>query len=158
VAALLARYLEVLADEVATSRGFRLNAGIERALAASEARGCAVGLGTGNVREGARLKLTRVGIFERFAFGGFGSDHEDRAELLRIGAERGARAVGAPREDCRVVVIGDTPKDIAAARAIGAEPFAVATGPFSVDALAPYGPGHLYVDLDADGALDALLA
>jgi phosphoglycolate phosphatase len=83
-----------------------------------------------------QIELSRVGLHERFAFGGFGSDHETHSELIRIGAERGAALLGAPLSACRVVVIGDTPKDIAAARAVGAESLAVATGSFSTAALA----------------------
>ena len=95
----------------------------------------AVGLGTGNIEGGARIKLARVALNENFPFGGFGSDHEDRAELLAVGAARGAARLALPRSACRVVVIGDTPKDIAAAHAIDAESLAVATGPFPVDIL-----------------------
>jgi phosphoglycolate phosphatase-like HAD superfamily hydrolase len=134
----------------------RVHEGIFAALDASVAAGAAVGLGTGNLRDGARLKLSRVGIFERFAFGGFGSDHEDRAALLRVGAERGAGLLGAPMAECRVVVIGDTPKDVAAAQAIGAECIAVATGSFTVAALAACGPTYVFGDLRDEGALAAL--
>lgn len=156
--ALLAAYLPILEQEMANG-GCRIHAGIERALdtAASRER-CAVGLGTGNVREGARIKLSRVGIFHRFAFGGFGCDSEDRAELIRIGAERGAAALGLPRSECRVVVIGDTPKDIAAAKAIGAACVAVATGSFSVAELAAEGPSIAVRDLTDPAAIDALFA
>lgn len=100
----------------------------------------AVGLGTGNVREGARLKLSRGGLHDRFAFGGFGCDAEDRAELLRIGAARGAARLGRALADCRVVVIGDTPRDVDAAHAIGAECVAVATGTFTAEQLRPHAP------------------
>lgn len=157
--ALLESYLELLAEEVAGAKSYFLHRGIEAALAAVAGRAeCAVGLGTGNIEEGARLKLSRVGIHDRFRFGGFGSDHEDRAELLRIGARRGAAELAVPVEKCRVVVIGDTPRDIAAARAIGAESIAVATGPFTADELAPHHPTRLFPDLSAPDALAALLS
>ena len=109
-----------------------MHAGIEAALALCHGRpGFAVGLGTGNVEEGARLKLDRVDLCRHFSFGGYGSDHADRAELLAIGARRGRARLGVGDGPCRVVVIGDTPKDIAAARAIGAESIAVATGSYT---------------------------
>lgn len=156
--ALLAIYVEMLAEEMLAASDIRLHHGVIEALdAAARRAGCAVGLGTGNVRAGARAKLTRVGIYERFAFGGFGCDHERRDELLRIGAARGAARLGAPLEACRVVVIGDTPKDIAAAEAIGAESIAVATGRYDLAALAACAPTHLFRDLSAAGALEALL-
>jgi len=132
-------------------------AGIEAALDASAAAGAAVGLGTGNLRDGARLKLSRVGLHERFAFGGFGCDDEARPALLRVGAERGAQALGAPLGACRVVVIGDTPRDVAAAQAIGAECIAVATGSFSTEALRACSPSWVFRDLAAEGAIPALL-
>ncbi len=158
--AVLAVYLEVLADAVARAddQSYRLHAGMLAALDASrKEERIAVGLGTGNVREGARLKLERVGVFDRFAFGGFGSDHEDRTELIRCGALRGAARLGVPLEACRVVVIGDTPKDVAAAKGIGAESIGVGTGHFSPDDLIACGATHAFADLSATGALDALL-
>jgi phosphoglycolate phosphatase len=157
VDALLAAYLSALRDEM-TRAACRIHAGIERALDATQGRArCAVGLGTGNIREGARAKLGKVGIYERFAFGGFGCDHEDRGELLRIGAERGAAALGVPRDACRVVVIGDTPKDVAAARVIGATSVAVATGSFSPAELTASGATHVFRDLTDPAAIPTLL-
>jgi len=156
--AVLALYLEHLVDEVAASTNCRVHAGVEAALTSAEAtRGVAIGLGTGNIREGARLKLQRLGIHHRFTFGGFGCDHEDRAEIIRTGARRGAAALGVPLDACRVVVIGDTPKDIAAAQAIGAESIAVCTGSFGPEDLAARGATHVFLDLSAAGAIAALL-
>lgn len=156
--ALLAVYVELLAEEMARTQNARIHDGMIAALDAAAARGgTAIGLGTGNIRAGAQAKLGHMGIFDRFAFGGFGCDHEHRDKLLRIGATRGAAALGASLEACRVVVIGDTPKDIAAAHAIGAESIAVATGSYDVAALAASGPTHAFDNLAAAGALAALL-
>jgi phosphoglycolate phosphatase-like HAD superfamily hydrolase len=155
----LARYLELLAHEVrkAQAAEYRLHHGITEALAAARARGHAIGLGTGNVLEGARIKLERLGVYGEFAFGGFGSDAEDRTELLRHGAERGARHAGAVLAECRVVVIGDTPKDVFAAQGIGAESIGVGTGTFKPHELAAAGATHVFESLGAPGALAALL-
>jgi phosphoglycolate phosphatase-like HAD superfamily hydrolase len=153
---LLAAYLAALAETLPTSTAL-VYPGVEAALDAAAAAGAAVGLGTGNLHDGARLKLSRVGLFERFSFGGFGSDHEHRATLLAVGARRGGAALGAPVEEVRVVVIGDTPKDVAAALEIGAECLAVATGTFSAEELAASGPTHVFRDLAEEGALRALL-
>jgi phosphoglycolate phosphatase-like HAD superfamily hydrolase len=154
----LAAYLKVLAAVCAEATNFRIHRGIEAALALTDGRpGFAVGLGTGNVEDGARLKLLRVGLAEQFAFGGYGSDHAERPALLRVGAERGAARLGRALADCRVVVIGDTPKDIAAAAAIGAESVAVATGSFGVTALRGYGATHAFTDLADPAAATALL-
>ncbi|MBI4703071.1 MAG: haloacid dehalogenase-like hydrolase [Deltaproteobacteria bacterium] len=158
--AVLDAYVEALRVEVARAGpDYRVHPGVIDALDALAVRpGCqAVGLGTGNIREGARIKLGRVGLFARFAFGGFGSDAEDRAEILRIGAERGAAQLGRPRERCRVVVVGDTPRDVAAARAIGARALCVATGPCDRAELAASGPDHLFATLGEPGAIAALV-
>ncbi len=129
IAALLARYLEHLGGELDRADGYRVLAGARELVLALLARpDTAVGLGTGNLARGAELKLARGELLGHFAFGGYGSDHEDRARLLAIGAARGAERRGRAREQCRVVVIGDTPRDIEAARAIGARCVGVATG------------------------------
>jgi phosphoglycolate phosphatase-like HAD superfamily hydrolase len=95
---------------------------------------------TGNLEAIARRKLGSAGIGDYFepGQGGFGSDHLDRDELPPIAR---ARAGDWPRE--RTVVIGDTPRDIACARADGLRVAAVATGPFAIEALA-----------DADAVVD----
>jgi phosphoglycolate phosphatase len=99
---------------------------------------------TGNFERIARLKLARAGIGDWFPAGqgAFGSDAEDRELLPPIAR---ARAGDWPRE--RTVVIGDTPRDIACARADGLRVVAVATGPFAVEALA-----------DADAVADSAAA
>jgi phosphoglycolate phosphatase len=91
---------------------------------------------TGNFLETARLKLDAAGLSRWFAweYGAFGSDHEQRAELVPIALERVAAAGAFDRRD--VVVIGDTPNDIACARAAGVRVVAVATGSFDQAALA----------------------
>jgi phosphoglycolate phosphatase len=95
--------------------------------------GVRLGLLTGNLEPVARLKLGRAGLEHYFEpwVGGFGSDHEDRTELPAIARKR---AGGYPRAD--TVIIGDTPRDIACARADGLRCIAVATGPFAASELA----------------------
>jgi phosphoglycolate phosphatase len=99
---------------------------------------------TGNLEPVARRKLASAGIGDYFAAGqgGFGSDAEDRGLLPAVAR---ARAGGWPRE--RTVVIGDTPRDIACARVDGVRVVAVATGPYSAEALA-----------DADAVVDGARA
>jgi len=147
---LLQSYLGHLPGEVTAARDaeYRLHRGVLAALDAVRVRpGSAVGLGTGNVEQGARIKLARVGIADRFGFGGFGCDHEDRAELIAVGAARGRRQLGAPTAEILVVVIGDTPRDVRAAHANGAECIAVATGQFSLAELREAGADHAFADL-----------
>lgn len=156
----LAGYLEALAEEVAAAPAatYRVHAGVLGVLEAAAAReATAIGLGTGNIREGARIKLERVGIYHHFAFGGFGCDAEDRPALIRRGAERGAARLGMPLEECRVVIIGDTPKDVAAAQALGADSVGVGTASFTPAQLRAAGATHAFADLAAPGAREAVL-
>ena len=149
-------YLEVLVDEVARTP-IRIHDGMVRAMDLAEARSdVAFGLGTGNIRRGAEIKLGCVGIFHRFSFGGFGDDSIDRPTLLMAGARRGADKLGLPIEDCRIVVIGDTPRDISGAKAIGAESIAVATGMHDIAELKLCEPTAAFENL-ADPRADAAL-
>jgi phosphoglycolate phosphatase-like HAD superfamily hydrolase len=149
-------YLEVLVDEVARTP-IRIHEGMVRAMDLADARPeVALGLGTGNIRKGAEIKLGCVGIYQRFSFGGFGDDSIDRPTLLMAGARRGAHKLGLPIEDCRIVVIGDTPRDVSAAKAIGAESIAVATGMHDLAELKQCDPTAAFENL-ADPRADAAL-
>src|SRR3954454_5718981 len=92
---------------------------------------------TGNLEAVARLKLARAGLGDFFPAGqgGFGSDADNRTELPAI-ARRRAGANGTPYPRARTVVVGDTPNDIACARADGVRCVAVATGPYRATELA----------------------
>jgi phosphoglycolate phosphatase-like HAD superfamily hydrolase len=105
-----------------------------------------MGLGTGNFRRGGELKLTHYGIDRYFSgfIGGFGEDSHSRDEVIRIGIERLTQG---SHNGSRVVVIGDTPHDVTAARANGAYALAVATGRDSVDDLAACGADVALADL-----------
>lgn len=158
--ALLEGYVEALRREVeAEAHRFVVYEGVSHAvdLVRERAEGV-VGLGTGNIRKGAALKLEAVGLYERFAFGGFGCDHEDRAQLLAVGAARGAALLGRDVSDCRVLVIGDTPKDVAAAHAIGARCLGVATGRFGVAELKQAGADDVADSLATAEARRALVS
>lgn len=98
--------------------------------------GVLLGLLTGNYEPVARLKLRRAGLGKWFPSGqgAFGSDSEDRTMLPAI-ARRRAGTVGFPHPRQRTVVLGDTPRDIACARADEVHVLCVATGPYSADAL-----------------------
>ena len=107
----------------------------------------AVGIGTGNTHIGASVKLGWVGLWERFTFGGYGDDHEDRGELIRIGAERGAAKLGIPLSECRIVVVGDSVRDVEAAHAVAGECLAVCTGWTSVEDLRGVSADFIVEDL-----------
>ncbi len=157
---ILEHYPRILREEIERAESYRVNPGMEeglQALAFSGRGDQAVGLGTGNVEEGARIKLERADLNRHFPFGGFGCDAEDRAELLRVGAERGAARLGRSLEECSVLVVGDTPLDVSAAHAIGARCLALATGGATRDELAAAGADHLFESLAEAGALEVLL-
>lgn len=90
-----------------------------------------LGLLTGNTALGAEIKLRHYGLGHHFTFGAYGSDRADRNLLGHIALERAFAMTGKIFHAERTLVIGDTPKDIACAHAIGAKCLAVATGQFS---------------------------
>jgi phosphoglycolate phosphatase len=99
-----------------------------------------IGLLTGNIRLGAEIKLRHYGLWDGFVMGGFGGDSEDRNEIARIAHRRGSELLGRTLRGEEVLVIGDTPLDVACAKAISARCLAVATGTSSVEDLAAHGP------------------
>ena len=102
---------------------------------------------TGNFEEGARIKLEHFDLWRYFKCGAFGDDAADRNALVPFALDR-ARACGldaiAPED---VFVVGDTPHDVACARAVGAVPVGVATGSFSVADLRGSGADIVFPDL-----------
>jgi phosphoglycolate phosphatase len=116
-----------------------------------------LGLVTGNFEEGARTKLEHFDLWRYFRCGAYGDDAEDRNALVPIAVER-ARRQGLPGiAGERIFVVGDTPHDIACARAAGAVPVAVATGGFTVDQLRACGADLVFADLsDTAGFLKLL--
>jgi len=117
----------------------------------------AIGLGTGNIQAAAYMKLGNVGLAQYFDFGGFGSDHRIRSEILRIGASRGCLQLGCALADCEVVVIGDTYLDIDAALAIGARSVGVGTSGKTPSELLSRGATHAFENLEDPSVFSALL-
>lgn len=117
-----------------------------------------LGLVTGNVREAVPHKLLAAGIDPAlFRFGAFGSEHPDRNLLPALALSRLEQALGLtiPRE--RVLVIGDTPRDIECAHHTGVKVLCVATGRYSVEALCEFEPDYLLEDLtDTDAVMSIL--
>ena len=146
----LRRYVAHLPRELELASAFEVLPGVLSLLAELTARDdVVVGLGTGNTQPAAYAKLARGGLDSFFSFGGFGSDHTDRAELLRTGLSRGLERAGARPGGARVVVIGDTPHDVAAAQAIGAHCVAVSTGGYDGSALEAAGATVVVPDLSS---------
>jgi phosphoglycolate phosphatase len=142
----LGGYLVWLRQHLASQSGAILP-GIIPLLDVLSQDGQAVGLLTGNVRRGAEIKLTAHGIWDRFSFGAFGDDNSDRNQLGPIAKRRAEAALNTEFAEHEIFVIGDTPKDIACARAFGAVAVAVATGRYSLANLSEHQPDHLCRDL-----------
>ncbi len=151
VKSLLRKYLEILPAAVSASPNFQLMPGISDLLAhLYDRQDVLMGLGTGNVEEGARIKLARGGLNRFFSFGGFGSDSGERTELLEAGFRRGEGIIQKKFSGASVSrwVIGDTWRDVSAGRACGAKTMAVATGGDSLYALAGASPDFLFATLE----------
>jgi phosphoglycolate phosphatase-like HAD superfamily hydrolase len=119
--------------------------------------GVAVGLLTGNMQEGARTKLRHYGLWQYFAYGAFGDEHFGRDDVARDALRYSERHVGRPIDAHRVWVVGDTPHDVACARAVGAQAVAVATGTHTREELALCEPDLLLDDLsDPSEMFDAI--
>lgn len=101
---------------------------------------------TGNLREGAWIKLRAFGLDRHFTTGAYGDDHHDRNELGPIALGRILESHAESFAPGHTAVIGDTPRDIACARAFGAKAIAVATGTASLHQLEAAGPDLLFED------------
>lgn len=161
MADLLARYLEHLEAELLARRTrILVHPGIAPLIARleTEADVC-VGLLTGNIEPGARLKIGATDLgFERFRVGAFGSDSEHRPELPAIAVARTRERFGRVPEGQGVVIIGDTPADVTCGQAIGARAVAVATGSYAVDELSAAGAHAVFATLDdTTQVLEAIL-
>ncbi|MGH2680696.1 MAG: HAD family hydrolase [Actinomycetota bacterium] len=132
---LLAAYLERLPEEVETSERYRVLPGAEPLLGRLCQEGCLVGIVTGALEAAAHIKLARAHLNRFFAFGGYGSDSADRGELTRRAIERAGAILARDLDPSRVYVIGDTPKDMEAARAVDAVGVGIASGHYSTEDL-----------------------
>ncbi|HSL22171.1 MAG TPA: HAD hydrolase-like protein [Vicinamibacterales bacterium] len=156
------RYLEHLAREIHTPAPGKFKGvlpGVRELLETLAPReDVVVALLTGNFREAARLKLEHFDLWKYFRCGAFGEDAHDRNDLVPIAVTR-SHACGVPelpRE--HVVVIGDTPLDVACARAAGARAIAVATGGTQTETLRGSGADAVFEDLsDTTAVLAAIM-
>jgi len=159
IEALCRGYVDRLKVEVPAAAGYRILPGIPLLLEALTGRADVfLGLGTGNLEEGARIKLARADLMKYFKFGGYGSDAEARSEVLQCAVRRGEALVGRSVAARNVVVIGDNIRDVEAGKAIGAVTLAVASGPMKYEELEKTRPDYLFHDLsDTPKVVTALL-
>ncbi len=149
-------YLRVLPGTLAERPGTVLP-GIVSLLETLAARDdMAIGLLTGNTREGARIKLAHYGLDRFFDFGGFGDRHLERDDVAREALDVVKSRLQGAVDLSRVWVIGDTPTDVSCGRAIGARVIAVATGNHTWDELAAARPDHLAADFSDPAPILAL--
>jgi phosphoglycolate phosphatase-like HAD superfamily hydrolase len=155
------RYVAHLDEELDRAPGRTvLLPGVSRLLDALEREaGVVIGLLTGNVQDGARLKLRAAGVSaERFRVGAFGSDSAIRGELPAVAFARARALFGASPDPARAVVVGDTPADVACGLGAGARTVAVATGSYGEAELYAAGAHHVFDDLtDLARVLPALV-
>lgn len=121
-------YLRVLSQEVPGAEKYEVLPGIPQVIQGLINKNMAVGLATGNLKDGARIKLQRADMWKRFPFGGFGSDSEDRVQLTAMAIQRGETLLGhgVDPQDC--LVIGDSPAEAMVAGALGTKFLLVGTG------------------------------
>jgi phosphoglycolate phosphatase-like HAD superfamily hydrolase len=154
------RYAEYLREEI-RERGPRKGVlpGVRTLLdALSGHDGAFLALLTGNYTDAARIKLEYFDLWRYFACGAYGEEAPDRNRLVPVAVER-ARVCGAPSGALdHVIVVGDTPLDVACAHASGATAVAVATGDHGVEALSDAGADVVFEDLtDTQRFLDLLM-
>ncbi|HTX70348.1 MAG TPA: HAD hydrolase-like protein [Thermoleophilia bacterium] len=154
----IAHYVELLRAEIAAGEVETLPGIRELVTALAADRRALVGLLTGNVEEGARLKLEPTGLLTLFKVGAYGSDSEFRADLPAVAVARAEALSGRRYAGKDVVVIGDTPADVECGAALGVTAVAVATGRHGLDELAACRPDHLFADFsDWRAACDAIM-
>jgi phosphoglycolate phosphatase-like HAD superfamily hydrolase len=139
----------------------RVLPGIERALASlAELGHVRQSVLTGNLREVAVIKLKALGLDRSvdLRIGAYGSDAVERAALAPFAFERAARILGLEIGGGDTAIIGDTPRDVEAARAVGALAIGVATGRHSTADLEAAGADHVFADLSDTAALLAAVA
>lgn len=155
--ALWERYVSHLEDRLG-DLPMRVLPGVQELLAAlAELEDVGLGLLTGNIMRGAELKLGSAGLWEHFAIGGFGSDHEERDELPAVALERARIHWRVAIEAADAVVVGDTPRDVACGRAGGTRTVAVATGSYVAADLAGAGADHVLENLSSTAEVVTLL-
>jgi phosphoglycolate phosphatase-like HAD superfamily hydrolase len=144
---LFASYLLHLQDEVTASAGYRVLDGVVDTLQRLVGAGVTLGIVSGALEGAARIKLARGNLNRFFVFGGYGSDTANRAALTERAIEKAADLHGELVEPRSVFVVGDTPNDVQAAKAVGAVAVTVATGNFTAEQLREAGADHVLASL-----------
>ena len=148
--------MQVHYARIVPSEDIEILGGVFDLLTKLDQNGFLLGLVTGNLEPIARAKLDKIRIGHFFKFGGFGSDHASRTELVKIAARRVENHLD-PDGDSSIFHIGDAPQDMKAARQAGVIPIGVTTGIFSARELKTAGAYRTVPDLkNAEAILDIL--
>jgi phosphoglycolate phosphatase len=147
---LLSRRNALLPKTVAESTGYRVLPGVEELLPRLVEEGYLLGLTTGGVETAAHIKLERAHLNRYFHFGGYGSDSMDRNEVTRKAIERAGTILGRALTHDEVLVVGDTPRDIAAAHSAGVLGVGVATGHYTKEQLGEAGADYVLGTLEEE--------
>ncbi len=142
-------YVRELPEAVASSEKYRIEPGIVELLERLASEGIPLGMTTGNIEPAAKIKMERGDLNRFFAFGGYGSDSPNRAELTLHAIKRGVVTCatgsfpnGRPQVLSKddFIAVGDTPRDVSAAHEAGIRIVSVATGLFDLETLKAAGP------------------
>jgi phosphoglycolate phosphatase len=150
LAALIQRRLEHLPEAVAESKGYKVLPGVPERLRQLSRAGHLLGIITGNGDGAAHIKLARGDLNRWFPFGAYASAGLDRAGIVREAVERGEAMLGEDVPNAEIFVVGDTPRDIEAAHAVGCTAIAVATGHYDAAALLAAGADHVVATLEEE--------
>ena len=155
-------YLSRLERALHASQGYVLPGASELVATLAKRDDVALGLLTGNVREGAKRKLVHYNLWHPFAFGGYGDEHVDRCDIAASALVAAhAHINGSPKNGKKfagaIIVVGDTPHDVACGRSIGAQCVAVPTGHTTAEELRQSNPDLLVDTLEDVGPILSLL-
>lgn len=144
---LLGTYLWFIPDEVQASEGYHVLDGVRETLQAIRDAGIPLGIVTGALEPACHVKLGRGQLNGYLDFGGFGTDAPHRKEIVEAAIRRAGEWAGRELDPAECYVVGDTPKDVEAAHAVGAVGVAVASHKYDRDQLAESRPEFLLDDL-----------
>ena len=140
LSSLFSAYASFLRREIDCGEKFRILPGVFDLLARLDREPqLLLGIATGNIEEGARIKLEYAGLSHYFSFGGYGSDAEDRTEVIQTALQRGRDKIH-PATPETAIVVGDTPRDIIHGKKAGARTLAVASGFYTLEELQEHRP------------------
>jgi phosphoglycolate phosphatase-like HAD superfamily hydrolase len=148
LARLFAWYVYRLQHEVEISEGYRVLGGVVETLSRLMDRSVVLGIVSGGLEGSARIKLERGQLNRYFPVGAFGTDSRDRHEITRVAIARVSVMHGRDIEPSDVIVVGDTPLDVDAAKAVGATSLGVASGAYAVDELRRSGADFVLASLE----------